>query len=173
MSRPAPNTRVQRTRSSPSAPHSPLTRHPLGRMKALLRHLAIVVPAIVAPGCAHERAAPLQGPVECSCATGEPELANSAVLWVRACDDRGNEMSAVSVSVDGPVWGDRPPLEWRTNPSDPLLQPLQPGMWNVRASFPIFETYTAALSLPPGQVCMVRFRMQLESKLQAQMQVVY
>jgi hypothetical protein len=27
----SPNTRVQRTRSSPSAPHSPLTRHPLGR----------------------------------------------------------------------------------------------------------------------------------------------
>jgi hypothetical protein len=26
----APNTRVQRTRSSPSAPHSPLTRRPLG-----------------------------------------------------------------------------------------------------------------------------------------------
>ena len=26
-----PNTRVQRTRSSPSAPHSPLTRNPLGR----------------------------------------------------------------------------------------------------------------------------------------------
>ena len=25
-----PNTRVQRTRSSPSAPHSPLTRSPLG-----------------------------------------------------------------------------------------------------------------------------------------------
>jgi hypothetical protein len=25
-----PNTRVQRTRSSPSAPHSPLTRYPLG-----------------------------------------------------------------------------------------------------------------------------------------------
>jgi [ribosomal protein S5]-alanine N-acetyltransferase len=28
---PWPNTRVQRTRSSPSAPHSPLTRYPLGR----------------------------------------------------------------------------------------------------------------------------------------------
>jgi hypothetical protein len=27
---PAPNLRVQRTRSSPSARHSPLTRHPLG-----------------------------------------------------------------------------------------------------------------------------------------------
>ena len=26
----APNTRVQRTRSSPSPPHSPLTRYPLG-----------------------------------------------------------------------------------------------------------------------------------------------
>jgi hypothetical protein len=29
-----PNMRVQRTRSSPSAPHSPLTRHPLGRGEA-------------------------------------------------------------------------------------------------------------------------------------------
>jgi hypothetical protein len=29
---PPPNTRVQRTRSSPSAPRSPLTRHPLGRL---------------------------------------------------------------------------------------------------------------------------------------------
>ena len=28
-----PNTRVQRTRSSPSAPRSPLTRCPLGRRK--------------------------------------------------------------------------------------------------------------------------------------------
>ena len=27
-----PNTRVQRTRSSPSAPHSPLTRCPLGAL---------------------------------------------------------------------------------------------------------------------------------------------
>jgi hypothetical protein len=30
--RQAPNTRVQRTRSSPSALRSPLTRHPLGGM---------------------------------------------------------------------------------------------------------------------------------------------
>ena len=28
-----PNTRVQRTRSSASPPHSPLTRHPLGGFK--------------------------------------------------------------------------------------------------------------------------------------------
>jgi len=28
-----PNTRVQRTRSSASPPHSPLTRHPLGSPK--------------------------------------------------------------------------------------------------------------------------------------------
>ena len=33
MTSPRPNTRVQRTRSSPSAPHSPLTRYPLGRRK--------------------------------------------------------------------------------------------------------------------------------------------
>jgi len=32
----APNTRVQRTRSSPSAPHSPLTRRPLGRSEQRL-----------------------------------------------------------------------------------------------------------------------------------------
>jgi hypothetical protein len=30
-----PNTRVQRTRSSPSAPHSPLTRYPLGGKMSL------------------------------------------------------------------------------------------------------------------------------------------
>jgi hypothetical protein len=30
MRRLPPNTRVQRTRSSPSAPHSPLSRQPLG-----------------------------------------------------------------------------------------------------------------------------------------------
>jgi hypothetical protein len=27
----SPNSRVKRTRSAPSAPHSPLIRHPLGR----------------------------------------------------------------------------------------------------------------------------------------------
>ena len=32
-----PNTRVQRTRSSPSAPHSPLTRHPLGATDGIRR----------------------------------------------------------------------------------------------------------------------------------------
>jgi hypothetical protein len=32
MRRPSPNTRVQRTRSSASPPHSPLTRHPLGTL---------------------------------------------------------------------------------------------------------------------------------------------
>jgi hypothetical protein len=33
----APNTRVQRTRSSPSAPRSPLTRHPLGGRRGEMR----------------------------------------------------------------------------------------------------------------------------------------
>src|SRR5574337_332842 len=36
-----PNTRVQRTRSSPSAPHSPLTRCPLGAAGTLFRSIAI------------------------------------------------------------------------------------------------------------------------------------
>jgi hypothetical protein len=30
-----PNTRVQRTHSSPSAPRSPLTRHPLGGRRCM------------------------------------------------------------------------------------------------------------------------------------------
>lgn len=38
-----PNTRVQRTRSSPSAPHSPLTRHPLGAGKGRARGAAGLV----------------------------------------------------------------------------------------------------------------------------------
>ena len=43
--RPSPNTRVQRTRSSPSALRSPLTRHPLGdatRDHALIRSWSVV-----------------------------------------------------------------------------------------------------------------------------------
>jgi hypothetical protein len=41
-----PNMRVQRTRSSPSAPHSPLTRRPLGA--------AIIILALAAAGgCRH------------------------------------------------------------------------------------------------------------------------
>ncbi len=45
-----PNTRVQRTRSSPSAPHSPLTRCPLGSRK--LQYVAgIVVAAWLSVGC--------------------------------------------------------------------------------------------------------------------------
>jgi hypothetical protein len=39
----APNTRVQRTRSSPSAPHSPLTRCPLGRTLGFVWLLTILM----------------------------------------------------------------------------------------------------------------------------------
>ena len=45
----APNTRVQRTRSSPSALRSPLTRHPLGRRTVLVVALTVVV------GCTYSR----------------------------------------------------------------------------------------------------------------------
>ena len=38
---PAPNTRVQRTRSSPSAPRSPLTRHPLDGLGPALLIVAL------------------------------------------------------------------------------------------------------------------------------------
>ena len=44
-----PNTRVQRTRSSPSAPHSPLTRYPLGRGISCWA-MALVIAG--APACA-------------------------------------------------------------------------------------------------------------------------
>ena len=36
-----PNTRVQRTRSSASPPHTPLTRHPLGSRVAREQHSEI------------------------------------------------------------------------------------------------------------------------------------
>src|SRR5947208_14837219 len=49
-----PNKRVQRTRSSPSAPHSPLTRKPLGgrsRFHGLVALLVLTVSAVI--GCMH------------------------------------------------------------------------------------------------------------------------
>ena len=50
----APNIRVQRTRSSASPPHSPLTRHPLG---GLWRKLLLAMVALGLPRCAHSRGA--------------------------------------------------------------------------------------------------------------------
>jgi hypothetical protein len=55
-----PNTRVQRTRSSPSAPHSPLTRRPLGgarRDRAVIRWSSVVWFALIlgVGGCRDER----------------------------------------------------------------------------------------------------------------------
>ncbi len=51
-----PNTRVQRTRSSPSAPHSPLTRHPLGRVIKAVACAAMLL-LVVSVGAAGERPA--------------------------------------------------------------------------------------------------------------------
>jgi ketosteroid isomerase-like protein len=60
-----PNTRVQRTRSSPSAPHSPLTRRPLGTgSHALLwrrRAIQVAVTAILFAGCATQKPAKPDG----------------------------------------------------------------------------------------------------------------
>jgi len=48
-----PNTRVQRTRSSPSAPRSPLTRHPLGAL--MVRSLLLLIPwCVSAPALAQD-----------------------------------------------------------------------------------------------------------------------
>ena len=54
-SRLLPNTRVQRTRSSPSAPRSPLTRYPLGGWisTSLAVGLLALVSALSAVGCTH------------------------------------------------------------------------------------------------------------------------
>ena len=40
-----PNPRVQRTRSSPSARHEPLTRHPLGRRIIADESAAVTLPS--------------------------------------------------------------------------------------------------------------------------------
>jgi len=47
-----PNMRVQRTRSSPSAPHSPLTRYPLGSAWRQAAIVAGIHLAVVAAACA-------------------------------------------------------------------------------------------------------------------------
>jgi hypothetical protein len=61
---PAPNTRVQRTRSSPSALRSPLTRRPLGGRRHILAIAVLVATAMLIPD-----------PVTaCSCGTAPPPL---------------------------------------------------------------------------------------------------
>jgi hypothetical protein len=53
-----PNMRVQRTRSSPSAPHSPLTRKPLGRPGIIVAIAAMAI--CLAAGCKDSPTEPLQ-----------------------------------------------------------------------------------------------------------------
>jgi hypothetical protein len=50
--------RVQRTRSSPSAPHSPLTRRPLGGQSRCFGLVALAVLAVSATFCASTASAP-------------------------------------------------------------------------------------------------------------------
>ena len=62
-----PNMRVQRTRSSASTPHSPLTRHPLGRT---MRIVVAIIAGLSMPSLATEPAPP------------PPTMENLAGAWI-------------------------------------------------------------------------------------------
>src|SRR5215469_10395505 len=72
-----PNMRVQRTRSSPSALRSPLTRHPLGG-----RWLCVALAAFAV-----------------SCATGKPSATS---MSVRGCDPAPNGAAHLRFEVNWP-----------------------------------------------------------------------
>ncbi len=97
---PPPNTRVQRTRSSPSALRSPLTRRPLGALNPRCLLIALVMAAFPSPHLRADKPLPPPGKVTvCSpdqsfCATADPTVPSLSVF------SRGNPMPVWSL----PAW---------------------------------------------------------------------
>jgi hypothetical protein len=69
-----PNMRVQRTRSSASPPHSPLTRYPLGRSGAFVALSMLAGVAMSAPGAERPTAAQIAGCYQLEIEPWQPAL---------------------------------------------------------------------------------------------------
>ena len=151
--------RVQLTRSSASPPHSPLTRGPLGSPKVFLGVLTVGV-ALFVVACTHTSAptSRAQGPLQAFCQPAPQGAASVAILSVEAIGPDGAAFPGVSISVSGPQREGREPIKWYTG-NQSLSQPLEPGAWQIVASYPGLATQTGSVWLTAGQACTLRVSM--------------
>jgi hypothetical protein len=129
LSAPRPDTRVQRARSSPSAPHSPLTRRPLGRAKCWCGLLATVVAAAIT-SCQSATPAALSTPVAVEALSGE-WVGTMGLRQLGSCSLAGNptladDESQMKITVLLKIEADGRLSAWEKTRPDAILDPLKP-----------------------------------------------
>jgi len=151
-----PNTRVQRTRSSPLARHSPLTRRPLDGRRALGAALALLLASSCVtihgkfyPGWKSNAVSVAYEPA--GTATGATSLTVRIVgKWV--------ELAPLSLSVAMSRVGDSASpifkLYGSTNPA--VFDSLPAGLWDLEITISgASRSARCHVDLKPGQVCKV------------------
>ena len=161
-----PNTRVQRTRSSASPPHSPLTRNPLGGSFRSPRIWASAISLCSMVGCVTINGKDyfqLTAPPFVATSTCEP--AEVGVYWtvrVRVSDEGGGSLPGATVRFVSVPGNDM--REEVTNANGVTQVRLSSGLWRIRASLPAFTTAQYDLSLAQSQVCTVTVFLRIDPK---------
>jgi hypothetical protein len=155
--------RVQRTRSSASPPHSPLTRYPLGRSWIVVLPAAFLSIASSACVTRHGRgywAWNYPGYWSGSSCSAIP-VEGTARLRVRVADIMGAGLPGAKVraSQTAAVASD----QFETDERGEVQIPVVPGHWRVTAELLGFETARYELDILPRSQCSVCFELDLAS----------
>ena len=152
-----PNKRVQRTRSSASPPHSPLTRGPLGGWGRLLLLVPGVFAVILFPACqsigGHWYFLTKKYATRVECAASKADTA--AQIKVAVCDQDGGYLPAADFSLTGGVVCET--RDYQTDWRGVYTADVEPGPWEVAVHFVPFARGSTSLDVRPGEVCTVTF----------------
>jgi hypothetical protein len=158
---PLPNTRVQRTRSSPSAPHSPLTRHPLGGFAQvsgvlLLSSLGSLIGCETIGGRLYWAGTGFAARVAC-----ETTAVSEKHLRVDVRDWMGLHLPGASVRVSqaGSVG-----MGYMTDERGIVDVPVVPGPWVVEVSLGGFYSGWRSVDVSDVGRCTVTFYLRLNDK---------
>jgi hypothetical protein len=160
-----PNTRVQRTRSSASPPHSPLTRSPLGG-HGLSLGVALGACAWLSLGCetfngkSYLAIVPPAFRVASACESPLSEQGWTVAVEVR--DDLGGALPGVTVRytlVDGGR-----SEESVTNTQGLATAQLSPGVWRIETRLGGFTSAHHTLELTESKACRIEVMIRIDSK---------
>ena len=148
--------RVQRTRSSASPPHSPLTRHPLGSVRRQMGWLFFGFSLLTCGGCGSVSSA--DGNPAVTCELPEPGHAGSGVR-VEAFDERGVRVPDISVTFSRP--GE--PSETYQEMGYGRAAWLKPGPWTATVAGSVFDSSSHVVEVDAERVCTLNVRLHLAS----------
>ena len=161
-----PNTRVQRTRSSPSAPHSPLTRRPLGGslLQGGLRLTLLLGAALGSLGCESAwgklywagTAPGYRVKTEC----GALITGGGTSVRVYVGDWMGRYLPGAHIRAV--QQGSTLTRDSATDTSGHAVIDIPPGIWNVDAELSGFRSGSATVEITADQACTITFLLRLD-----------